>query len=91
MIQSSSEQFDTSDQKKWETALERAASNEGDEIYEEFPKKAPSDPATWFELYKKVPYQEYENEEPDDYYSDRKGTSEYEWTLKNAKGKEVDI
>jgi hypothetical protein len=45
------DEFDISDQDKWESVLKNASYSVDKSELKSFPKKAPSDPAIWFELY----------------------------------------
>ena len=45
-----------------------------------------NDTAVWFDAYKQIYYAEYENQDEDDWYSDRKGSTEYEFTLTDEGG-----
>ena len=45
------DEFDISDQDKWESVLNNASYSVDKIELKKFPKKAPSDPAIWFELY----------------------------------------
>jgi hypothetical protein len=82
------EEFDTGDQSAWEDLRDRAENN-GSVDLDDFPTDAPEDPAIWFSLYKEVNYLEYENQEEDDWVSDRKGSTEYEFILSDDDGNEV--
>ena len=88
VIQRYWEEFDTTDQDAWDDLRERLESNSSVDL-DDFPIDAPSDPAIWFELYKELYYLEYENTEEDDWISDRKGTTEYQFTLTDENGEEV--
>lgn len=88
VIQRYWEEFDTSDQDAWDDLRERVESNSAVNL-DFFPLDAPSDPAVWFQLYKELYYLEYENTEEDDWISDRKGTTEYEFNLTDERGEEV--
>lgn len=81
------EEFDTSDQEAWEGLRDRVDNSEID--LNDFPKLAPDDPETWFSLYKALYYLEYENQDEDDWISDRKGTTEHEFILTDEDGDEV--
>ncbi|MBU3548413.1 hypothetical protein [Polynucleobacter sp. P1-05-14] len=55
------EEFDTADQKKWESVLENASYSVDESELEEFPKIAPADPSIWFELYSLINEVDLEN------------------------------
>ena len=88
VIQRYWEEFDTTDQDAWDDLRSRLENN-GSIDLADYQEDAPEDPATWFELYKKLYYLEYENNEEDDWFSDRKGTTEYQFTLTDESGDEV--
>lgn len=81
------EEFDTSDQEAWENLRGRIDNFHID--VNDFPELAPDDPETWFSLYKALNFIEYEHQDEDDWFSDRKGTTEYEFILSNEDGDEV--
>ena len=84
VIQNYWEEFDTTDQDAWEDLLSRLNSD-GKDI-SDYPDQAPDDSAIWFDAYKQIYYAEYENQDDDDWYSDRKGSTEYEFILTDDGG-----
>ena len=55
------EEFDTTDQAKWESVLENASHSIDESQLEEFSKIAPTDPSIWFELYSLINEVDLEN------------------------------
>ena len=88
VIQTYWEEFDTENQEEWEALKNRVEENTGDSL-EDFPQDSPSDPELWYDLYKKLYYAEYQNKDDDDWISDRKGTTEYSYSLEDADGVEI--
>jgi hypothetical protein len=83
VIQTYWEEFDTENQEQWDSLKARAQDCSGEDL-SDFPEEAPSDPNIWFELFQKVYYLEYENQDDDDWVSDRKGTTEYVYELRDS-------
>jgi hypothetical protein len=82
VIQTFWEEFDTSDQENWDRLLENAAENlETDDKLDAFPLEAPEDPELWLRLYEHLYYAEYENQEEDNWVSDNKGFTEYDFSI----------
>jgi hypothetical protein len=88
VIQRYWEEFDTTDQDAWDALRSRLENNLTID-FADYPENAPEDQATWFELYKALYHLEYENQEEDDWLSDRKGTTEYQFILTDESGDEV--
>jgi|LakMenEpi03Aug12_release.lakeMendotaPanAssembly.Ray.scaffolds.fasta_scaffold1072542_1 hypothetical protein len=82
VTQSYWEEFDTDNQDQWESLKSRAENCSGEDL-SSFPEEAPSDPNIWFELFQKVYHLEYENEDEEDWVSERKGTTEYCFELRD--------
>ncbi len=82
VVQTYWEEFDTDNQDQWESLKTRAENCSGEDL-SNYPSKAPSDPNIWFELFQKVYYLEYENRLDDDWVSDRNGTTEYCFELRD--------
>ena len=82
VTQSYWEEFDTDNQDQWESLKSRAENCSGEDL-SSFPEGAPSDPNIWFELFQKVYHLEYENEDEEDWVSERKGTTEYCFELRD--------
>ena len=82
------EEFDTTDQVKWESLKERISYNDSD-YAESLPELAPEDPELWFDAYKELYYAEYENQESDYWISDAKGSTEYQYELFDQTGNVV--
>lgn len=55
------EEFDTTDQKKWQSVLKTASYSVDESKLEEFPKTAPADPSIWFDLYSLINEDDLEN------------------------------
>ena len=79
------EEFDTDDQAHWESLKERVNENSA-EIFDDYPDRAPSDPSIWFDLYQNLYHSEYYEQEDDDWYSDRKGTTQHSFDLEDSDG-----
>ena len=88
VIQTYWEEFDTDSQEQWDSLKSRLA-DAGEELDDDLPEDAPSDPAVWFELYKKLYYAEYENQDDDDWVSDRKGFTEHSYFIEDADGEVI--
>ena len=88
VVQTYWEEFDTESQEQWES-LKSRVEDSGAELDNDLPADAPSDPNIWFELYKQLYYAEYENQEEDDWVSDRKGFTEYSFSLEDADGEVI--
>lgn len=86
IIQEFWEEFDTSDQNKWDLLRSCAEERMDADEFSEVPEEAPEDPSQWFKLYKHYEVLEYKNAEPDDWISDRKGFTEHEYTLQDSEG-----
>ena len=89
VIQNYWEEFDTDNQDQWESLKTRAEDCSGEDL-SDFPVEAPSDPNIWFELFQKVYHLEYENEDEQDWVSDRKGTTEYFYELRDGDDNVID-
>lgn len=94
VIQTYWEEFDTENQTQWENLIYKAEDDlMGCDF--DFPKIAPSDPAIWFEVYKRLYCEEFNNREEDDWITIRKKLAEHCCTIENANGdvilKEDDI
>jgi hypothetical protein len=87
VIQEYWEEFETTDEAAWKNLKNRIDTDKLD--MEEIPEHPPADPAVWFALYKALYYAEYENQEEDDWISDRKGSTEYAYILSDEDGDEV--
>lgn len=87
VIQTYWEEFDTESQEQWDSLKSRVA-DAGEEL-DDLPEDVPSDPVVWFELYKKLYYAEYENQDDDDWVSDRKGFTEYSYSVEDADGEVI--
>ena len=85
VVQTYWEEFDTESQEQWDLLKSRVA-DAGEELDDDLPEDAPSDPTVWFELYKKLYYAEYQNQDDDDWVSDRKGFTEYSYSIEDADG-----
>ena len=79
------EEFDTEDQEQWESLKARIEDSSGESM-EDYPNEAPSDPSLWFDLYQNLYHSEYALQDEDDWYSDRKGTTEHSFELENSAG-----
>ena len=88
VIQTYWEEFETENQEQWEFLRTRIEDCSGVSL-DDYPEDAPSDPAVWFELYKKLYYAEYENQYDDDWVSDRKGFTEHSYSIEDADGEVI--
>lgn len=89
VIQTYWEEFDTSDQAKWDDLKESVKDNLHEEAFDELPEEAPEDPAEWLALYRNLYYLEYANQDDDYWISDSKGTTEYIYIIEDEDGDEV--
>lgn len=88
VVQTYWEEFDTEDQVQWDE-LKARIEDSGEDLDVDLPDLAPSDPNVWFELYKKLYYAEYANQDEDDWVSDRKGFTEYNFSLEDSDGEVI--
>ena len=77
------EEFDTSDQNKWEDLIEMAKEFLNAEEINQMPKNAPSDPQLWFQLYSSLNETYLENQD-DENTGDE---INHEFNLYNQQGK----
>ena len=89
VIQTYWEEFDTTDQAKWEELKNNVESEFDNDDFEALPNDAPDDPTIWFELYKKLDYREYANQDEDQWVSQYKGTTEYEYVIEDEDGNQI--
>ena len=89
VIQEFWEEFDTNDQEKWDVLRSYAEDQMDEDEFAEIPEKAPEDPSLWFQLYKHYEVLEYQNSEPDDWVSNRKGSTEYAYILEDSEGEVI--
>ena len=89
VIQTFWEEFDTEDQDQWKSLKSRVEDSSGEDL-EDYPDEAPSDPSVWFELFQLLYYAEWENDEDDDWVSDREGFSKIEFELEDSDGNVID-
>jgi len=89
VIQTFWEEFDTEDQDQWESLKSRVEESSGEDL-EDYPSEAPSDPSVWFQLYQMLYHIEYENCEDDDWFSDRKGSTEHQYQLEDSNSDVID-
>ncbi len=90
VIQEFWEEFDTSDQSRWEALKESVKYSMDDDEFDELPDEAPEDEAVWFSLYQNLDCHEYANQEEDYWKSDIKGSTEYDYILENEDGEQID-
>ena len=83
-----SDEFDTSDLKKWKLLKEIVQPHMPDDEFNALPKKPPQDPLIWFSLYQYMPESDYEYKE-DDWITARKGGYEMSRELLDSKGKVI--
>lgn len=89
VIQTFWEEFDTENQDQWESLKSRVKDCSGEDL-DDYPDEAPSDPSLWFQLYQMLYHLEYENDEEDDWFSDRKGSTEHRYQLEDSDGNVID-
>lgn len=83
-----SDEFDTSDQEKWEWLKSSVSDKLGEDEVESLPEDAPSDPQIWFDLYRFLDRGEFAEIE-DDWVSERKGGYDVSHTLTDTTGKRI--
>lgn len=90
VIQTYTDEFDVTDQAKWEKL--RSASQNYIEApsLKKIPEKAPSDPIAWLELYQLLDRSEYEQQENDWWCSEENGSTESLWILEDDDGVEIE-
>jgi hypothetical protein len=82
------DQFDTSDDEKWDELKKEAEFHMPRDEFEALPEDPPSDPQLWFDVYYHVNSGEFAEQE-DDWISVRKGGFDVSNKLLNSKGKVI--
>jgi len=83
------DEFNTSDKKKWELLKSKVEDQMDPDEFEELPEKPPKDPKVWFQLYKYLHGEEYQ-EQKDDWITHRKGGYDTSNELFDSKGNVID-
>jgi hypothetical protein len=80
------QEFDTESQEQWESLKDLL----DDGSSGDYPEKAPDDPGIWFDILQKLDYSNYDEQEEDDWVSDRDDTTKYSFKLENSEGDLID-
>ena len=80
------QEFDTDSQEQWESLKDLL----DDGSSGDYPKKAPEDPGSWFDIFQKLDYSNYVEQEEDDWVSYRDGSTKYSFKLENSEGDFID-
>lgn len=89
VVVSYEDEFDVTDNEKWQMLLQLAEDNGLDEEdLEEFPKEPPEDAEVWFELYRLIEMYSVADRQ-EDWRTERKGGYDIEWYLLDDKGQTI--